>query len=112
LCVACRVIIHFSEQPPVLRCCGDEDLATQACRRAALSRALRADDDVIVDLRDLSFADTSLMLDLALVARRLRAGGRQLRLRDPQAHVGWLIEMVGLPRLPGVVVDQPTPALT
>jgi len=95
----------------VLRCRGDEDIATQGCRRAAMSRALGAQTDVVVDLRDLTFADSSLMLDLAMVARRLRIAGRRLHLRNAQPQVWRVIEIVGVHRLPGVVLDDHTPAL-
>ena len=93
----------------MLRCCGDEDIATQGCRRAALSRALAARTDVVVDLEELTFADSSLMLDLAMVARRLRIAGRRLHLRNAQPQVWRVIEIVGVHRLPGVVLDPQTP---
>ena len=70
-----------------------------------MSRALTAHTDVIVDLRELTFADSSLMLDLAIVARRLRIAGRRLHLRDAQPQVWRVIEIVGVNRLPGVVAD-------
>ena len=66
--------------------------------------------DVIVDLRELTFADSSLMLDLAMVARRLRKAGRRLHLRNAQPQVWRVIELVGVNRLPGVVADEPDPA--
>ncbi len=50
------------------------------------------------------------MLDLAMLARRLRGRGRQVLLCDPQPHVLRLIEFAGLARLPGVRVE-PLPAL-
>ena len=93
----------------MLRCTGDEDIATQGCRRAALSRALAARTNVVVDLSDLSFADTSLMVDLAMVAQRLRRAGRRLHVRNAQPQVWRLIEIVGVNRLPGVVVDGQRP---
>ena len=92
----------------MLRCCGDEDIATQGCRRAALSRALAARTDVVVDLGELTFADSSLMLDLAIVARRLRIAGRRLHLRNAQPQVWRVIEVVGVHRLPGVVAERQT----
>jgi anti-anti-sigma factor len=95
-----------------LRCRGDEDRATQGCRRQALARAIRAHTDVVVDLRELSFADSSLMLDLAVLARRLRAEGRAIRLRGAQPQIATLIDMVGLHRLPGVKMERRSPALT
>ncbi len=72
--------------------------------------AFRAQSDVVVDLRDLDFADTSLMVDLAMLSNRLRRRERKLLLRGAQPHVMHLIEMVGLHRLPGVVVDGPVAA--
>lgn len=94
-----------------MRCCGDEDRSTQSLRRQALSQALVAPEDVLVDLADLAFADPSLMLDLAMIARRLRKSGRKLTLRGAQPDISVLIEYVGLHRLPGVAIaPSPTPA--
>lgn len=66
---------------------------------------------MVVDLSDLVFADTSLMLDLAMLARRLRNRGRALRLSEPQVQIRFLIELVGLHRLDGVTLEAPAPAL-
>ena len=86
---------------------------TSGRRRRPLSAALRATRDVIVDLSELNFADPSLMIDLAVLAQRLRAEGRTLFLRQPQPHVRKLIELVGLHRLPSVrlVAVQPAGAV-
>src|ERR1700710_781481 len=77
-----EAIVTYEDNPPVLRCCGDEDRSTQSLRRQALSQALCAQAHVTVDLAELAFADPSLMLDLMMVARRLRKAGRILTLRD------------------------------
>jgi anti-anti-sigma regulatory factor len=104
-------IVTFENNPPTLRCYGDEDRSTQSLRRQALSKALCAPEDVMVDLADLAFADPSLMLDLAMIARRLRKSGRELTLSGAQPHIAVLIEYVGLHRLPGVAIaPAPTPA--
>jgi anti-anti-sigma factor len=86
-------------------------MATQGYRRQAFARAIKAQRDVIVDLRELAFADSSLMLDLAALARRLRIQGCALRLHAPQPQVRSVIELVGLHRLPGVMLEGPAPAL-
>ena len=92
----------------MLRVCGDEDRATQSLRRPPLSRALaRADADLLVDLSELHFADPSLMLDLAMLARRLRQAGRCMRVQGAAPHIQRLIELMGLDRLPGVLVAAP-----
>lgn len=97
-------MVLFRDHPPCLMCSGDEDRSTQSRRRRALSRALRAKGSVTVDLTQLTWADASLMLDLAMVARRLRSCGAGLVLRGAQPQIQRLIELVGLHRLPGVQV--------
>ena len=109
-CANVRRIVSLTDNPPVLRCCGDEDRSTQSLRRPALSRALAVEDDLVVDLSELSFADASLMVDLAMVARRLRKAGRQMRMSGASPTIHTLIEMVGLHRLQGVHVDAVAPA--
>ncbi len=65
----------------------------------------------MADLTGLTFADSSLMLDLAALSRRLRTRGRGLKVRGPQPQIKVLIELVGLHRLPGVELEGPFPAL-
>lgn len=98
-------IVSYSDQPACLVCSGDEDRHTQSRRRRALSRALTATTDVTVDLTQLNWADSSLMLDLMMVARRLRHRGRGVLLRGAQPQIQRLIELVGLDRLAGVRVE-------
>lgn len=97
-------IVSFRAQPPVLKVSGDEDRTTQALRRRALAQASTSDEDVVVDLSELVFADASLMLDLMMLAQRIRKRGRQVLLRGAQPQIHALIEMVGVHRLPDVVV--------
>jgi anti-anti-sigma factor len=104
-------IVDFDETSATLRCCGDEDRSTQGSRRQAMVRALRSQTNVVVDLSELAFADSSLMLDFAVLARRLRARGRAILLRGAQPQVMALIKIVGLHRLPAIKVEGPTPAL-
>jgi anti-anti-sigma regulatory factor len=63
---------------------------------------------VIVDLSELVFADVSLMVDLALLARRLRTHGRAILLRGASPQIRTLIESMGVHRLPGVRLEGPT----
>jgi anti-anti-sigma regulatory factor len=62
-------------------------------RRQALSRALSATSDLRVDLSGLRFADSSLMLDLVMVARRLRQAGRLMRVSGAQPQIDRLIAL-------------------
>ncbi len=48
------------------------------------------------------------MLDLAMVARRLRKAGREMYVRGAQPQIRTLIEIVGLHRLPAVHVEDAT----
>lgn len=65
---------------------------------------------MIVDLSELRFADPSLMIDLAILAQRLRAQGRTLWLSGASPNIRRLIQTVGLHRLPGVRLDGTLPA--
>ena len=94
----------------ILRISGDEDRTTSGRRRRPLSAALKATRDVIVDLSDLRYADPSLMIDLAILAQRLRAQGRTLWLCSAQPNIRTLIETVGLHRQPAVRLDGTQPA--
>jgi len=73
-------------------------------------RAFRAQTNVTVDLSELAFADASVMLDLAVLARRLRAKGREILVRGTQPQVVALIKHVGLHRLPAVTFEGASPA--
>jgi hypothetical protein len=54
------------------------------------------------------------MLDLAMLARRLRRRESALRIRHPQPQILRLIELVGLHRIDGVLIERgqglPVPA--
>jgi anti-anti-sigma factor len=103
-------IVSFDAQLAILRIAGDEDRTTSGRRRRPLSAAIKATRDVIVDLSELEFADSSLMIDLAVLAQRQRAHGRTLWLSGAQPNVRALMEAMGLHRLPAVRVDA-RPAL-
>jgi hypothetical protein len=75
-----------------------------------MAQAIKADCDVTVEMRDLAFADLSLMVDLLVLARRQRVRGRAVRLRHPNPQVKSMIHGVGLHRLPGVTVEGLTAA--
>ena len=66
---------------------------------------------MIVDLSELVFADASLMLDLAMLAQRLRHRGSMILLRNAQPQIRTLIELVGIHKLPGVVLESPATAV-
>jgi anti-anti-sigma regulatory factor len=51
------------------------------------------------------------MVDLAMLARRLRARGRMLVLRGAQPQIRTLIEVVGLHRVAGVKLETQARAI-
>ncbi len=51
------------------------------------------------------------MVDLAMLARRLRAKGRSILLRGAQPQIRLLIECVGIHRLDGILVEDSSPAI-
>ena len=67
---------------------------------------------MIVDLSELRFADSSVMIDLAILAQRLRAQGRTLWLSGAPPNIRTMIETMGLHRLPAVRLDGTQPAFT
>ena len=103
-----RPIVTLDEHRFVLRVWGDEDRSTQSLRRRPLSRVLTdLKKDLTVDLSELAFADSSLILDLVMLQRRLRHAGRRMVLHAPQPHIERLIKIIGLDRLDGVSVLVP-----
>lgn len=63
-----------------------------------------------VDFERLGFADTSLMVDLAMLSQRLRRRGSMLILSAPSPQVMALIDTTGLHHLPGVELAEPSAA--
>jgi len=105
-------MVHFDPKLAILQITGDEDRTTSGRRRRAISGALKATRDVIVDLTGLHFADASLMIDLAVLAQRLRAHGRTLWLSGAQPQRRRLIEPMRLHRLPAARLDGVRPAVS
>src|SRR3954451_2365814 len=87
---------------------GEIDLATVDLVREAVERDLQSGDDLVLDLREVGFMDTSgLRYVLELVERSSRDGFAVRLVRGPAA-VQRVFEVSGLePRLP--FVDDPKP---
>lgn len=64
----------------------------------------------MVDLSELVFADASFMIDLAMLARRLRLRGSIMWIRGARPYIRRLIELVGVDKLPSVAFEGPAPA--
>jgi anti-anti-sigma factor len=79
---------------------GEVDVATSAHLAAAIARAMERQAagkvDVVIDLTHLRFIDVSGLNVLMQAARRARAAGGTLVLREPSRHVRRLLGVLGL----------------
>jgi stage II sporulation protein AA (anti-sigma F factor antagonist) len=80
--------------PPVLRVGGEVDLASAGELRAALTSALAADPNVVVDLADVTFIDVSGVRVILRAAESLNGDG-PLVLANA-SRVTWLLGIAGL----------------
>lgn len=106
----------------VLRLAGEFDSAARPLLHLALVRAGSEGDTVVVDLRDITFLDSSTLGLLVSARRRATQEGRLLVLTDPPPRVLRLLRITGLtglldlrpdlaPARPaGVVAASPSPA--
>jgi stage II sporulation protein AA (anti-sigma F factor antagonist) len=104
---SCLLRIEATGQPPgaVLECVGEIDLSSVDTLRRGLDASIRSGvREVEVDLREVSFLDSSAMDALIEAQRQLASEGRTLRVRTGPwaAH---LLHMVKLDRAFTVVTD-------
>ena len=99
-----------SGDPPtrhVVAASGDIDIATSPHLRDRLNAAV--DDgfgDVVIDLRDIRFMDSTGIAVLLGANKQLRDGGRQLVLRDPSEPVRRVLEMLSLDTVLPIEVEE------
>jgi anti-anti-sigma factor len=85
---------------------GEIDLATVGLVREAVERELESGQDLILDLREVGFMDTSGLRYVLEMVERASKGGFDVRLVRGPAAVQRVFEVSGLePRLP--FVDDP-----
>ena len=85
---------------PVLRPSGDLDLATvEPFRRDVQAALAEQPDDLVIDLTDVSFLDSSGIAVLAGALKAQRAHQGELALTNPQPIVQRALELVGLGEL-------------
>lgn len=93
----------------MVRVVGEIDVRTAPGLRHALDRAvLDGAGDVVLDLADVAFLDSS-GLGVILGRYRRMPAGRSLVLRSPRAHVRSLLEIAGVTRLLTVEDGAPEP---
>ena len=84
---------------------GEWDVATRERLRAALQDA-GTDGDVIVDLRQATFFDSTALAELISLYKRLNAAGRRLEALVGESNMRRLLELTSLDSLLGVSSER------
>ena len=94
--------------PVTVRLCGDIDLASQEATRESLDQAVRcaraAGVDILVDLSEVTFLDSTGMSCLLIASRDL-GPEQSLYLRDPRPMTRRVLEIAGLTKM---ICDTPS----
>ena len=88
-----------------LRCAASGTLPTASSLREAL-QALGAERDVLVDLREASFFDSTALAELIALYKRLNTGGRRLEALVGGSNMRRLLELTSLDGLIGVAPER------
>ena len=91
-----RGVVVFAE--------GDLDIDTAPTLRELLSELIgRGDVELVVDVRDVAFMDSTGLGVLVGAVKRARAAGGNLVLRHPTRHIRRVLEVTGLTNVFGEV---------
>ena len=85
--------------PAVVKLSGEMDVANAGAVSACLNGLIDAGADVVIDLSDLQFIDSTGLGVLVSVGGRARQGGQRVRLRAPGKNVASTLSMTGLDRV-------------
>ncbi len=88
---------EMTDDPVGARLIGELDLASYDDAAEALSPLFDAREDVVLDVAELSFMDSSGIR--LLIRLRQSIDGGTVVVRSPQPHVARLLEIAGLPDL-------------
>lgn len=80
----------------VLRLWGEHDLSTVGLLRTALAEMLERDDDVVIDLSEVTFLGSSTMKTLAIGRDLFAARGHALVVRSPTRRQRQMLEICDL----------------
>ena len=87
------------EGPAVVKLKGEMDVANAGAVSACLNGLLDAGADVVIDLSELQFIDSTGLGVLVRAGGRAREGGRKIRLRAPAQNVASTLSVTGLDRV-------------
>jgi anti-anti-sigma factor len=92
-------ILPLGESRIVCRPLGDLDLRSSMSLRHVVGDILRPELDLVVDLSRVAAIDAVGLSALVGTARRVRAIGGTMAIRNMCPGIAWLFELVGLDRL-------------
>jgi anti-anti-sigma factor len=92
------IALDLDGSTAVLRLKGELDLATAEQLRGSIRTVLKEHDPhrLLLDMTDLSFADSSGLAVMVWAHKQLAARDRQLRLHHPQRNVRRILSITGL----------------
>jgi anti-sigma B factor antagonist len=85
--------------PAIVKLTGEMDVANASVVSACLNGLLDAGADVVIDLSDLQFIDSTGLGVLVSAGSRAREGGHRVRLRGPGKNVAGTLSVTGLDRV-------------
>lgn len=96
-----RVIVESAPEPtgswPVLRVAGEVDIQTSPILQEHLERVLsQGRRSIVVDLRDVTFLDSTGLSVLVAGLKRCQEAGGDMRIERPQPNVLRVLEITGL----------------
>ena len=93
-------LTHLEGQPPTVTLSGEIDLMAQPQLQSCLAEALTARPaQIVIDMTDLTFIDSSGLAALVFAHQQLRPGGGRLILTNVPAIAMRVLEITGLHHL-------------
>ena len=95
--------LEYSAEGSVLKLTGELDLATSGQLLEAYEAWVPVDGGLVLDLTDLTFADSSGLQAMLDIAKRIAP--KPLILRQPPAAFRKLLEVTGIENMSGLLVE-------
>ena len=93
------VTLSYQDGVASILVCGELDVATAADLRAGLLEAMAVTNEIVVDLSELGFIDSTGIGVLVGAAKRLTAEGGEIRLQGVRPPTMRVFEVTGVDRL-------------
>jgi len=92
-------VARDQDRPTVVTLVGELDMAAASEVRSVLIEAVEAGEDVVVDLTDLVFVDSSGLAAFVAAHNGAARGGTSMSLRQPQDTVKRVLAITGLDKV-------------